>query len=320
MLGLSAYFDESGHSEDPHCRFVGMGGLIAPESAWTEFEQKWQAVLDDQCEGHWFHMKDFASGYGIYAGWGKERKERLLGSLVKTVRESGARPFGAVVSLDAYETVCRGLPGIEKLLVDPYYICFQDVTAAAAVSVIAYSIHATTTVEEWQEFEKTEKVAMVYARHDGFGTISSSSGTRRESMGRAESLWHALKDANPAWGQWMGAYSSNLAQNLAFLQAADLFAYELTHEFENRVNRPQDPMRWGLAQMLPGSWRDFLHKFYGVPQLLQMLTESGILGPHEDPRHGLSIHSSMNNIMHRDLLFARMYNRRYRNEKPSEKS
>ncbi|HSY01391.1 MAG TPA: hypothetical protein VK819_04530 [Acidobacteriaceae bacterium] len=309
MLGLSAYFDESGHSEDARCRFVGMGGLIAPESAWTEFEKKWQAVLDEQCEGHWFHMKDYAPGYGIYEGWGKKRREKLFGALVKAVRESGAKPFGAVVSLDAYEIVCSAFPGIEKWLGDPYYICFRDVTLAAAVSVISYSMHATTTVEEWQEFEKTEKVAMVYARHDGFGTISSSSGTRPENMGRAESIWYDLR-TNPAWGHWMGAYSSNLPQNLVFLQAADLFAYELTHEFENRVNRPQDPMRWGLAQMLPGSWRDFLHKFYGVPQLLNMLVECRILGPHEDPRHGLSINTSMSNIMHRDLLFGRMYERR----------
>jgi hypothetical protein len=287
-----------------------MGGLIAPESVWAEFEQKWQAILDEQCEGHWFHMKDFAPGSGIYAGWGKDRKEKLFGALVRTVRESGAKPLGAVVSLDAYETICGGFPGIEKWLVDPYYICFQDVTAAAAISVIAYSMHAITTAENWQEFEKSEKVAMVYARHDGFGAISSLSGTKRENMGRAESLWYALKDSNPAWGHWMGAYSSNLSQNLAFLQAADLFAYELTHEFENRVNRPQDPMRWGLAQMLPGSWRDFPHKFYGVPQLLRLLVESGILGPHEDARNALSINTSMNNIMHRDLLFGRMDERR----------
>jgi hypothetical protein len=318
MLGLSAYFDESGHSEDPRCRFVGMGGLVAPEAAWTEFEPKWQAALDEHCGGHPFHMNDFAPGYGIYAGWKKEQRDKLLGSLVRAVRESGAKPFGAVVSLDAYETICQRFPGIEDMFVDPYYICFQDVTAAAAISVIAYSMPATNTVEEWQEFEKTEKVAMVYARHDGFGTISSPSETRRENMGRAESLWYALKEANPVCGRWMGSYSSNLAQNLAFLQAADLFTYELTHEFENRINRPEDPMRWGLAQMLPGSWRDFLHKFYGVPQLLQLLTESGALGQHEDPRHGLSINTSMNNITHRDLLFGRMYERRSKDGKTAK--
>jgi len=108
----------------------------------------------------------------------------------------------------------------------------------------------------------------------------------------------------------MGSYSSDSPNNLTFLQAADLFAYEFTHEFENRVNRPQDPMRWGLSQLLP-DWpqQNFLHKFYGVPQLLELLIESGFLGPHEDTRNGVSIESSMSSIMLRDLLFGRKHDR-----------
>lgn len=132
-----------------------------------------------------------------------------------------------------------------------------------------------------------------------------------QNMGRAESLWYAIKEANPHFGKWMGSYASALPEELNFLQAADLFAYELTHEFENRIHRPNDPMRWALAELLPGSWENFLHKFYGVPQLLELMSESGFLGP-RDSRHGLSTHTSMNNIMHRDLLFSRMYHRRWK--------
>ncbi len=98
-------------------------------------------------------------------------------------------------------------------------------------------------------------------------------------MGRAESLWYAMKDADLYVGKWMGSYSFALAADLNFLQAADLFAYELTHEFENRVHRPNDTMRWGLAQLLPGTWQDFLHKFYSVPQLLELLVGTSLLGP-----------------------------------------
>jgi hypothetical protein len=38
--------------------------------------------------------------------------------------------------------------------------------------------------------------------------------------------------------------------DLCSLQAADLFAYEPSHEFENRVKRPKDDMRWGLRQIV----------------------------------------------------------------------
>src|SRR5271168_572523 len=193
MLGLSAYFDESGHSEDENCRFVGVGGLCAPASAWTEFDGKWQAVLDEHCGGQPFHMKDFANGWSVYKGWGKAKRETFFGGLVKAIRESGARPFGAVVSLDAYEFVCQGIPAVRRAVLDPYYICFQDVTHAAAVSLIGYSIEHT---DDWQEFEEREKVAMVYAYQKRFGAISSPAGTQRQSMGRAESLWHTIKDSS----------------------------------------------------------------------------------------------------------------------------
>lgn len=311
MLGLSAYFDESGHSKDQKCRFVGMGGLLAPSSAWDEFDPKWQAILDDYCGGVPFHMNKFAFQAPPFDGWDKEKRDRFFGSLVKTIKDAEAKPFGAVVSLDAYEFICQGIPAVRQAFLDPYYLCFQDVTRAAAVSLIGYSIDH---IDDWKEFEKNEKIAMVYAQQTHFGAIASPEGTAPESMGRAERLWYAIREANPHFGRWMGSYASAPADNLSFLQAADLFAYELTHEFENRINRPQDAMRWGLAELLPDNGRNFLHKFYGVPQLLELLIESGFLGPHEDPRHGISINTSMNNIMHRDLLFGRMYDRRRKDE------
>jgi hypothetical protein len=322
MLGLTAYFDESGHSEDERCRFVGMGGLCAPTSAWSEFDGKWQAILDEHCEGKPFHATDFANQQKPFNGWKEEKRQKFLGGLIAAIKESGARPFGAVVSLDAYEFICQGIPAARQFILDPYYLCFQDVTRAAAVSLIGYSVdngYSIDDLKDWQEFEKNEKVAMVYAYQQRFGAISSPENTPRQSMGRAESLWYAIRDFNPHFGKWMGSYSSALADDLNFLQPADLFAYELTHEFENRVHRPNDRMRWGLARLLPGSWQDFLHKFYGVPQLLELMVESGFLGPHEDPKHALSIGTSMSNIVLRDLLFDRVYERRKKEDEAPTK-
>jgi hypothetical protein len=163
------------------------------------------------------------------------------------------------------------------------------------------------------EFENKESVAMVYARQAQYGTITSPLGSPRENMGRSESLWWAIKDAIPYVGQWMGSYASASPDDFNFLQAADLFAYELVHEFENRLNRPGDDMRWALSELLPGSWRNFLHKFYGVPQILDSLIEGNILNVTEDQRYGGSTNASLDNIMHRDLLFSRMYGRKKKN-------
>jgi len=307
MLGVTTYFDESGHSEDEKCRFVGIGGLCAPTAAWTEFDGNWQAVLDEYCEGKPFHATDFANQQEHFKGWKEEKRKQFLGGLVRAIKESGARPVGAVVSLDAYDFICHGIPAARQIILDPYYLCFQDVTRAAAVNLLSYSIDH---IDDWKEFEENEKVAMVYAYQKQFGAISSPEGTPQQNMGRAESLWYAIRDFNPHFGKWMGSYSSAPANDLNFLQAADLFAYEFTHEFENRIHRPNDPMRWGLAQLLPGTWQDFLHTSYGVPQLLELLIESGALGPHEDPRHVISISNSMDMMRQRDILFGRVFQRR----------
>lgn len=317
MLGLAAYFDESGHSVDPACRFVGMGGLIAPESAWTSFDERWRGILDDQNDGECFHMNVFSANTGKYASWGKERRKRLLGDLVGAIVDSGAKPFGAVVSLDGYKRICDIFPGVGSILHDPYYICFQDVSSAAAISVISYAGNVST-VEEIIQFEQTEKVAMVYARQNEFGAISSPEGVRRENMGRAESLWYELRDRNPQIGKWMGSYSSGEPEQLSFLQAADLFSYELIHDFENRLNRPNDPMRWGLSTLLPGNWRNLLFKVYGFPQLLELLLEGNLINLTEEQAIALSTNSSLSRIANRDILFSRMDDRRNRDENPSK--
>ncbi|MGH9493461.1 MAG: hypothetical protein ACRD3B_00585, partial [Candidatus Sulfotelmatobacter sp.] len=48
----------------------------------------------------------------------------------------------------------------------------------------------------------------------------------------------------------MGTYASGTPADLCPLQAADIFAYELSHEFESRRKRPDADMRWGLRQII----------------------------------------------------------------------
>lgn len=164
----------------------------------------------------------------------------------------------------------------------------------------------------WPFVEGIEQVAIVYARQERYGAISSKSGTPPEQMGRAESLWYAIKNANPHFGVWMGAYKSGSPKEQPPLQAADLFAYELVHEFENRANprRASDGMRWALAQMLPSDSRNFLHKFYGLEQLIDLLLDNNRLAVTHDQACAGSTNSSLGNIAMRDLLLKRMYMRR----------
>ena len=86
MLSLSAYFDESGHADDPDCQFVGVGGLCAPAAAWNDLDDKWQGILNEQCDGKPFHMNKFALQQGPVVG-GQKNEENMLGSLIRTIKE-----------------------------------------------------------------------------------------------------------------------------------------------------------------------------------------------------------------------------------------
>src|SRR6202044_1216983 len=89
------------------------------------------------------------------------------------IAETKAEPVGTIVSIDAFKTLTRDQ---QSSFLDPYYIAFQSCTRGAAASAV---------------FDPPqEKVAMVYAYNEEFGT-EEHSGVNMG--GRAEQLWHAMK-------------------------------------------------------------------------------------------------------------------------------
>ena len=256
MLMLTAYFDETGHADDPILNFAGMAGFVAPHAKWLNFEDQWRDTLKNAGLLDPFHMKEFAHSTGQFKSW-KEREDQrrlLFGRLIEIIRETKAKPIGAAVHLHAFKTLTATQ---QSQFRDPYYVCFQTCTRGAALEAV---------------FEDpSEKVAMVYAFNKEYGSSNAKSG--------AEALWHAIKkyvtlDCN--LGSRMGSYASSTPRETLPLQAADLFAYELCHEFENRIKRPRDKMRWGLRQIL---------RMYQIPspqiilfdrkELLRRILESG---------------------------------------------
>jgi len=225
MLNLTSYMDETGHSDDPTLEYVGMAGFVAPFGAWEVFETGWGDLLRNAGLHEAFHMKEFAHSQGQFTSWkGKEEDRRaFLGRALTLITATGGTPIGAIVSLSAFRSLTKLQ---QSSFLDPYYLAFQTCTRGAAIEAV---------------FEEApEKVAMVYAYHDEYGTNSG---------GRAEKLWHAIKK-HYDHGHRMGSYASSTPDKSSPLQAADLFAYELSHEFENRAKRPKDNMRWGLRQIV----------------------------------------------------------------------
>lgn len=253
MLKLTAFFDESGHAGDPNVNVVGMAGFVAPLAEWINFNERWKDILTVAGILGPFHMKDFVHSKGEFKSWkGDEGKRKLLlRRLIEIITETNATPIGSAVLLRDFASLT---PEQRSQFLDPYYICFQTCTRGAAIKA---------TFEE-----QDESVSMVYAFQEEFGANKD---------GRARQLWdtmkHSVSFANI--GQRMESYASDNPADKLPLQAADLFAYELCHEFENHVKRPNDKMRWGLRQIL---------KMYRTPipfirmfdrkELLRLVSES----------------------------------------------
>jgi hypothetical protein len=265
LFMLKAYLDESGHSSDSECRFVGMGGLVAPSENWEVFTVAWQSALDEFIEGKPFHMKEYVcwpDAVGPYVGFTELKRRAFMARLIKAIVDCDARMVGCVVSIDGFNAL---IPQHQKMFRDPYFMAFQDATHGC--SICGLSLDGPNAGEH---------VAMVYAYQEEFGAIESGR-TEAVQQGKAEQLWHAIKAQQTITSQWMGVYSSALADDVCALQAADLFAYEITHEFENRLKRPHLDMRWGLRQLLAKEQRQALIKFVSFEAMLERLMDGGYI-------------------------------------------
>lgn len=221
---LTAYFDETGHPDDPAREYVGMAGFVAPSSAWQIFNSEWSDLLTNAGLKEPFSMKHLAHFKGQFKPWkgNEELRQLFIGRAIKVIVNTGATPLGSIVSMSSFQTLTIEQ---QRSFLDPYYVAFQNCTRGAALAAA---------------FEPDERVPMVYAFNPEYGTNHG---------GRAGQLWSAIKE-HTDYGKWMDSYSSSTPDLLFPLQAADLLAYELSHEFENRVRRPDSPMRWPLRQIM----------------------------------------------------------------------
>ncbi len=232
--------DETGHSGDTS--YVGMAGLVAPSSRWVVFENDWKVTME-KAGIEYFHMREFAHSTGQFKEWkGKEEQRRLLLSrLMQIIRGTDATPVGAIVSMADYRTLTELQRG---QILDPYYLCFQTCAWGAVVMAI---------------FEPPEEeVVMIFGQHNEF-------------QGRAAELWKVMRE-NINHGERMGSYAFSNAREVVPLQAADIVAYELFQEFDNRLKRPHLKRRWPFKQFL--SMRPVpLFRYFDRKELLQVVEE-----------------------------------------------
>jgi hypothetical protein len=130
MLMLSAYMDETGHSQDEGQKFVGIAGLIAPAANWEAFERKWKATLEIY-RLPYFHMKEFAHSKQTFKGWeSKEAKrQKLFGKLIMHMETTHPLPFGAIIPMEYFRGFTKEQ---QKHFRDLYFLCYQSLVAACS--------------------------------------------------------------------------------------------------------------------------------------------------------------------------------------------
>lgn len=209
--------------------------MVADSSKWEALDVSWQAALSEAELNGAFHMNQFAHRQGEFKKWTEPQRKKLLGKLVNCIVELNAVPVGCVIWLDH----CNSCPKlIRDFYREPYFMAFQMVTKAAALQALHSRIRGVP-----------EAIDMVYAYQKEFGATEAGSSKNERQAGTAQRLWLAMKKMT-TFGQYMGSYKTGSPAEMRPLQAADLFAYELTKEFENLLKRPDDAMRWALRKIL----------------------------------------------------------------------
>jgi hypothetical protein len=250
---LYTYADETGDSQDPTKKFVGIAGFLGLSDKWIEFDKEWRRVCAEENVSLPFHMTDFASSTEQFKSWkgDKPRRDRLLGGLVGAINNAAVSPFGAIVPIEDFNSLTDEQRS--RLGGDPYYVAFQEITHQLAFRV-------ATSV--WPP----DPVTMVYAR-------------KRKYTEKAVSCWEAIKEAN-LYGLCMSSILIGDPKDYTPLQAADVYAYEIGRHFEYIVPNDKE-CRWAFQEIVDHAfWKKGGHigfKYCDRKFMLEILGES--VGP-----------------------------------------
>jgi hypothetical protein len=148
MAFFTAYFDASGHSDDPVNRVMTVAGFVSIIDKWIKFETEWNAIL--KSEGiTLFHMTDFVSSRGEFAvGWRAktDRRRIFIERLAACLASNVIKSFRATLVISDYNAVNQEFM-IEETLGKPYALCAM---------MCAY------TLRQWAESEPVSTPLLYY--------------------------------------------------------------------------------------------------------------------------------------------------------------
>lgn len=256
---LSAFFDETGHSQDEKQLFNGMGGVLAPTDHWEGFEEKWERTRQE-FKIEFFHMKDFAHFRGFFDGWSETKRQKLYDKLLRHMETTHVLPMGVSIPMEAF----RGFPEEQRQkFIDPYYLGFWSVITQSTI----FMNNSGMSPEEKVALVFSEQVEFKNKAHELYDEITQ---TQYDSV-RMRNATRILKDRtlSPVFRDM---------RHFAALQAADIVAYEVYKEHERLLGlRRSATPRHGYLQMIEMSkklgYKEPFCKFYTQADLADFVNE-----------------------------------------------
>jgi hypothetical protein len=119
----AAYFDASGHPQDPKHTALLVAGFVSTTKKWQRFDSEWGEILNDQgikC----FHMTDFASSGGEFSAWRNQtdRRRIFIQALLACIKRNVNKSFRATVALPDFKEANNSFM-LSECIGQPFAIC-----------------------------------------------------------------------------------------------------------------------------------------------------------------------------------------------------
>ena len=119
MSGYSIYLDDAGHPDDKP--YLVVGGFIATEDRWIDFEKPWREILRSRKIDFPFHATDF-----FHERKRDPKLEHIAADLVRTITNYIEAAFSVVIDMNAYRDFNRILR-LEEVVGTPYALVTRGI-------------------------------------------------------------------------------------------------------------------------------------------------------------------------------------------------
>jgi hypothetical protein len=230
---VAIFFDDSG--THPESSIALAACYAATVEQWREFERNWD---DAKRDAHFrtFHMTDFASGHGEFAGWSDTKKRNVLIRLCNIINTRVEVGHSVAVQKRVYDAV---IPDQFRAFCGEFHYTF-------AVR------HCANSIADWRK--KCHKTASMKYVFDRMGT--------NQGRGEIMRVMDAAIAKSTAEGKTTGVppltgYSFESKTPRTPLQAADILAWTTLQQMHKRLSNRQP--NW-IAQL---AWQE-LSSFSGT--------------------------------------------------------